>query len=167
VVAPASAPREPLEAQDVQDVQVDRLPPCVLAAHCATALGAERSAELEREWHKLGEPFDAAIVAEAIRVAPPLSVSQFDVAVNADLHSAQVLRGEREDWLTVDPKLLRGDVEYDLGRVLWTRLDEMPTASDIVRRFDTVVAASGIARDRARDWVIFRTVDYWLWGLGY
>jgi streptomycin 6-kinase len=55
--------------------------------------------------------------------------------------------------LTVDPKLLRGDVEYDLGRVLWTRLDEMPTASDIVRQFDTVVAAAGIARDRARDWV--------------
>ena len=56
--------------------------------------------------------------------------------------------------LTVDPKLLRGEVEYDLGCVLWTRLDEMPTDSDIVRQFDTAVAAAGIARDRARDWVI-------------
>ena len=59
--------------------------------------------------------------------------------------------------------MLRGEVEYDLGRVLWTRLHETPTDSDIVRQVDTVVAA-GIARDRARDGVIFRTVDFWLWG---
>jgi streptomycin 6-kinase len=41
----------------------------------------------------------------------------------------------------------------------------MPTASDIVRQFDTVVAAAGIASDRARDGVIFRTVEHWLWSL--
>jgi streptomycin 6-kinase len=141
--------------------------PAPASVTSTATLAAEGSAELEREWHEMNEPFDAAILAEAVRVSPSLSASEFDVAVNGDLHSAQVLRGEREDWLTVDPKLLRGDIEYDLARVLWTRLDEMATASDIVRQFDTVVAASGIDRDRARDWVIFRTVDYWLWGLGY
>jgi streptomycin 6-kinase len=31
--------------------------------------------------------------------------------------------------------------------------------------FDTVVTEAALDRDRARDWVVFRTVDYWLWGL--
>ncbi len=136
-------------------------------APSTATLAASRSGELERDWHQLSRPFDAAILAEALRASSSLSVTTSNAAVNGDLHSGQVLRGEREDWLTVDPRLLRGDIEYDLGRVLWTRLDEMPSAADIVRQFDTVVTAAEIERDRARDWVIFRTADYWLWGLGY
>lgn len=136
-----------------------------LAPSTAT-MAASRSAELEREWRPPERPFDAALVAEAMLASQSLSVTTPDLAVDGDLHSAQVLHGERKDWLTVDPALLRGDVEYDLGRVLWTRLDEMPTAADIIRQFDAVVTAAEVTRDRARDWVIFRTVDYWLWGLG-
>jgi streptomycin 6-kinase len=91
-----------------------------------------------------------------------LSQTTSELAVNADLHSDQVLAGVREAWLTVDPVLYRGDIEFDLAPVLWTRLDEM---TDIVPHFDTVVTEAALDRDRARDWVIFRTVDYWLWGL--
>ena len=76
-----------------------------------------------------------------------------------------MLRGRREPWLCVDPVLLRGDIEYDLARMLWTRIDEMPTDAVIVRLFETVVSEAGLGRARARDWVIFRTVDYWLWGV--
>jgi streptomycin 6-kinase len=64
--------------------------------------------------------------------------------------------------LVVDPVLMRGDIAYDLGRVLWTRADEM---TDVVGCFDIVVRAAGIDRDHGRDWVLFRTVDYWQWGL--
>jgi hypothetical protein len=61
---------------------------------------------------------------------------------------------------------MRGEVAYDLARVLWTRVDEMPDAAAIVEHFDIVVREARLARDRARDWVVFRSVDYWLWGLG-
>jgi streptomycin 6-kinase len=67
--------------------------------------------------------------------------------------------------MRVDPVLLRGDIEYDLARVLWTRIDEMPDAAAIVGHFDAVVREAGLDRERARDWVVFRTADYWLWGL--
>ncbi|HEY3511998.1 MAG TPA: kinase, partial [Kribbella sp.] len=50
-----------------------------------------------------------------------------------------------------------------LGRVLWWDLDKM---DDIVRYFDIAVTEAALDRDRARDWVLWRTVDYWLWGLG-
>ncbi|NIK55076.1 aminoglycoside phosphotransferase family protein [Kribbella shirazensis] len=123
---------------------------------------ARRSAELEPQWSRLGHPFPSAVLREALDVAPALARTSSTFAVNGDFHSDQVLAGTREDWLTVDPVLYRGDIEFDLGRVLWTRLDEM---TDIVRYFDSTVSEAGLDRDRARDWVIWRTVDYWLWGL--
>ncbi|GAB2562883.1 aminoglycoside phosphotransferase family protein [Kribbella endophytica] len=101
----------------------------------------------------------------ALDVAPKLSNSKATAAVNGDLHSAQVLRGQREDWLVVDPVIYRGDIEFDLARVLWTRLDEMADDAEIHHCFDTAVRAANLDRSYARDWVIFRTVDYWLWGL--
>lgn len=128
-------------------------------------IAASRSERLEQEWDHLGRPFAPAVLAEAMHVSRDLKASASNLAVNGDLHSAQVLRSERDGWITVDPLLLRGDIEYDLGRILWTRLDEMRSAAEIVRCFDTVVTEAKIERDRARNWVIFRTVDYWLWGL--
>jgi streptomycin 6-kinase len=129
-------------------------------------LAAARSAGFDEEWRRLGEPFDRAHLDEALRVAPALTRTGSELAVDGDLHSAQVLRGRREPWLAVDPVLLRGDIEYDLGRVLWTRIDEMPDAA-VAAHFDATVRAAGVDRDRARDWVVFRTVDYWLWGLSH
>jgi streptomycin 6-kinase len=129
------------------------------------AIVRDRATEFERDWRGVGQPFDAAFLHEALRVAPSLSKTDSDRAVNGDLHSQQVLRGSREPWLVVDPVLLRGDIEYDLARVLWTRLDEMAGQAEIVQHFDTAVTEAALDRDRARDWVVFRAVDYWLWGL--
>jgi streptomycin 6-kinase len=126
-----------------------------------------RVAELEPDWHRLHHPFDITFITQALDTAGSLSSSPSALSVNGDLHSGQVLRGSREPWLTVDPTLLRGDIESDLARVLWTRLDDMAGAADIVEHFETAVEEAGVDRSRARDWVVFRTVDYWLWGLNY
>jgi streptomycin 6-kinase len=126
---------------------------------------AARTATLQAEWERLGRPFPEHVLQRALAAGSRLSRTESQLAVNADLHSEQVLRGDRERWLTVDPVLMRGDIAYDLGRVLWTRIDDMSDASDIVRHFEAVVSAAGIDRDHGRDWVVYRTVDYWLWGL--
>jgi streptomycin 6-kinase len=132
-----------------------------------TALVAERAAALSRDWIELAGPFDRTLLAAATDAAERLSATDHDAptAVNGDLHSAQMLRGVREPWLVVDPVLLRGDIAYDLARALWTRLDGIADAAGIVACFDIAVRASGVDRDRARDAVVFRTVDYWLWAL--
>jgi streptomycin 6-kinase len=124
-----------------------------------------RLQSLEADWERLGKPFDRAILEAAVEAGQPLATTTENLAVNGDLHGDQVLRGAREPWLAVDPLLLRGDIAYDLARILWTRIDEMPDDAAIRHWFGELVAAASLDRERARAWVIFRTVDYWLWGL--
>ena len=116
---------------------------------------------------RLGRPFARVILDTALAQTNELGQTKSSLAVNGDLHFEQVLPGAREPWLAVDPVLLRGDIEYDLARILWTRLDEIPGDDDVVRHFEVIVEEARLNPDRARSWVIFRTVDYWLWGLGY
>ncbi|GAA3287159.1 aminoglycoside phosphotransferase family protein [Dactylosporangium vinaceum] len=123
-----------------------------------------RVRDVVAEWRRQGEPFDAGWLRAAHRAAPSLRRPAADLAVDADLHSEQVLRGREGEWLAVDPVLLRGDIEYDLARVLWTRLDEMGDA-DVAGHFFAVVDAAGLDERRAWGWVLYRSVDYWLWGL--
>jgi streptomycin 6-kinase len=137
-------------------------------APSTSALVAGRAAELSRDWTALAQPFGRSFLLAAAHAAERLASPPENGdknAVNGDLHAAQVLRGSREPWLVVDPVLLRGDIAYDLARALWTRLDEMADAASIVGCFDIAVRESGVDRDRARDAVVFRTVDYWLWAL--
>jgi streptomycin 6-kinase len=88
-----------------------------------------------------------------------------DTAVHGDLHFGQVLAGARAPWLVVDPVLLRGDTEYDIGRALWSRSDELPGTGAITTAFERFVRAAGVPEERARAWVVLRSMSYLLWGL--
>lgn len=126
-----------------------------------------RLASLEPDWQRLGYPFCRDILHAAREAGEGLVEPLDTLAVNGDLHSEQVLRGERERWLVVDPRLYRGDIDYDLARILWTRLDQMATDREIRHWRDVVIDAAGLEPPRARDWTLFRAIDYWLWGLEY
>ncbi|MFE5307662.1 aminoglycoside phosphotransferase family protein [Isoptericola sp. NPDC056605] len=135
-------------------------------APSTAAIAAGMAESFPREWSALGEPLparqlDAATALAAERAASPTS----SLAVDGDLHHAQVLAGTRAPWLVVDPVLWRGDPEADLARVLWTRLDELPTEAAVVVAFDAFVRAAGVPRERARAWVVLRATSYLLWGL--
>jgi streptomycin 6-kinase len=127
---------------------------------------SQRAPRLRADWERLGKPFDQALLTEALTVAKHLSQSTSDLTANGDFHSEQVLRGAREPWIVVDPLLYRGDRECDLARTLLTRVDEMADGAEIREHFATIVREAELDPGRARDWVVFRAVDYWLWGLG-
>ncbi len=136
-------------------------------APSTTAIARARADDFEETWRRHGEPFGRNVLDLARACAKELSTSTSDLAVDGDLHYEQVLGGSREPWLAVDPVLLRGDIEYDLARLLWSRLDEMRDAAELRGHVATIVAEADLDAERARTWIVFRSVDYWLWGLDH
>lgn len=95
-------------------------------------------------------------------VADPASVGTM---IHGDLHYENVLAGDREPWLVIDPKPTSGDPHYEVAPLLWNRWDELRGRyrEGVRRRFHTVVDAAGLDEDRARDWTVVRMVHNALW----
>ncbi len=87
--------------------------------------------------------------------------------IHGDLHYENVLAGDREEWLVIDPKPMSGDPHYEVAPLLWNRWDEILATGDaraaVRRRFHTVVEAAELSEDRARDWVVLRMIHNALW----
>lgn len=114
---------------------------------------------------ELGHPVPARILAQAMEAGHSLTAVATTHAVNGDLHHDQILAGDRAPWLCVDARLLRGDRGYDLARCLWTRLEEITDDAMINDQLVIIADAADLDHDHARRTALYRTVDYWLWGL--
>jgi streptomycin 6-kinase len=85
--------------------------------------------------------------------------------VHADLHYGNVLTGEREPWLAIDPKPIAGEPEHAVAELLWARADEADGADGVRSLLALLVDSGALDADRARRWAIVRCVNYWLWGV--
>ena len=87
--------------------------------------------------------------------------------VHCDLHYANVLAGDREPWLAIDPKPVSGDPHYEVAPMLWNRWEELAgdVRNGVRRRFQAVVDAAGLDEHRARDWVVVRMLHNAMWRL--
>ncbi|MEO6087631.1 MAG: aminoglycoside phosphotransferase family protein [Umezawaea sp.] len=144
LAVPAPAGLRPLS--EIADVMVDHLLPRQRA---------------------LGDPVPSAWLDAARGVAGELGGQDHGVLIHADLHYGNVLAGEREPWLAVDPRAVRGRPEFSVPELMWTRADDDALDSDAaVRRLLRVLVEAGdLDLHAARGWVVARCIDYWLWGL--
>jgi streptomycin 6-kinase len=80
--------------------------------------------------------------------------------VHGDLHYENVLAGDEEPWVVIDPKPMNGDPHYELAPMLWNRWDDLEgdIRGGVRRRFHALLDSSGLDEDRARDWVVVRMV---------
>jgi streptomycin 6-kinase len=89
--------------------------------------------------------------------------------IHGDLHYANVLAGDREPWLAIDPKPMAGDPHYEVAPMLWNRWEEVVQSGDVRgavrRRFHTIVDAALLDEARARDWVVVRELHNVLWAI--
>ncbi|WP_240641431.1 aminoglycoside phosphotransferase family protein [Nocardioides ferulae] len=88
--------------------------------------------------------------------------------LHTDLHYGNVLAGDREPWLAIDPKPLSGDPHFEVAPMLWNRWPELVAAPRSVRdgvrlRFETLVDVGGLDEERARGWVVVRVLRL-AWG---
>jgi len=91
--------------------------------------------------------------------------------IHCDLHYENVLAGDREPWLVIDPKPMSGDPHYEVAPMLWNRYEELEAdggqslRDGLRRRFHTLVDAAGFDERRARDWVVVRMLHNAMWHL--
>lgn len=125
------------------------------------------AAELPGRWRAAGQPFTGYCLDAAVEVAAALAPRAGGLLANRDMHYHNVLAGQREPWLVIDPKVIRGDAEFGLAPLLWRRLDEAGGPAGLQHRFDTLADEAGLDPQLARNWTLLRAIDYQLWGLNH
>jgi streptomycin 6-kinase len=112
-------------------------------------------------------PLPRRMVEQAISLGRDLAADAITDGrlIHTDLHYGNVLAGDREPWLVIDPKPLSGDPHYEVAPLLWNRFEDLD--GDVRRgvraRFHAAIDAAGLDEDRARDWVVFRMAVNAMW----
>ncbi len=110
-------------------------------------------------------PMPRRMAEQAVSLGRDLVAESPTAVVHGDLHFANVLRGARDgvvQWLAIDPKPSNGDPHSECEPMLRNRFDEYGVVGSvrdgIRRRFHTLVDTAGLDEDRARDWVVVRSI---------
>lgn len=88
-----------------------------------------------------------------------------DRLLHWDLHFDNILAGEREPWLAIDPKPLAGDPGFDLMPALFNQLTDGFDATEVLYRFDLLTEAAALDRQRAAAWTMGRALQNLLWNI--
>lgn len=121
----------------------------------AEALGADAQAV----------PIPRRMVEQTLVLVRELTAQPDRCVIHADLHYGNVLLGSRagaDRWYAIDPKPANGDPAYELEPMLRNRFEEYGQVGSvrdgIRRRFHTLIDTAELDEDRARSWVIVRSV---------
>ncbi len=124
------------------------------------AEAARWARSIPANWARTGEPFERRLVDVAVEALRTLSASQGEhVLLHQDLHSGNVLRAQREQWLVIDPKPLVGEREFSVAPIV-RAFDFGRGRQDVYRRFDQLTSELGLDRERARLWTVAQTVAW-------
>ncbi|MFG1616537.1 aminoglycoside phosphotransferase family protein [Nonomuraea wenchangensis] len=115
----------------------------------------------------LRDPADRRLVRTCASAVAELAGEPGDRLLHWDLHYDNVLAGEREPWLAIDPEPLAGDPGFELLPALDNRWDEVEATGDVaravLRRFDLLTEVLGLDRGRATGWTLGRVLQNALW----
>ncbi|MET8990949.1 aminoglycoside phosphotransferase family protein [Nonomuraea wenchangensis] len=115
----------------------------------------------------LRDPAEQRLVRTCASAVAELMGEPGDRLLHWDLHYDNVLAGEREPWLAIDPEPLAGDPGFELLPALDNRWDEVEATGDVaravLRRFDLLTEVLGLDRDRAIGWTLGRVLQNALW----
>lgn len=115
----------------------------------------------------LADPAEQALARRLADRMAELLPEPGDRLLHWDLHYGNVMAAERRPWLVIDPKPLAGDPAFELMPVLWNRWDDLVATGDVSQairnRFDLMLEATGIDRDRGLAWTAGRILQNILW----
>lgn len=110
---------------------------------------------------------DRRLVRGCAAAVAEVAAEPGDRLLHWDLHYQNVLAGQREPWLAIDPKPLAGDPGFELFPALWNRWDDVTATGDapraVRRRFDLMTEVLGLDRRRAAAWTLARVLQNVAW----
>lgn len=118
---------------------------------------------MSERWQAYGQPFERQVLEQVCEWARELGAASQRLLVDYDLHYVDILAGQREPWLMIDPKPVAGDPEFCPAQLLWTRLEEIEAERGIVYQFQNLVEVAELDAELTRKWTMVRCADYWLW----
>ncbi|MER5424305.1 aminoglycoside phosphotransferase family protein [Streptosporangium roseum] len=126
--------------------------------------------EVPRAVPALRDPAEQRLVHICAAAVAELIGEPGDRLLHWDLHYDNVLAGQREPWLAIDPEPLAGDPGFDLWPALDSRWEEAVVATGdvtraVLRRFDLLTEVLGLDRQRATGWTLGRVLQNALWDI--
>jgi streptomycin 6-kinase len=120
------------------------------------AVDAARWVEtLPGRWERLGRPFERSLLEELVAAFVELPPTQAELVVcHQDFHRGNVLRARREPWLTIDPKPVLAEREFDTVALI------RDGAGDLGWRLDFLSAELCLDRERMRRWALAHTLAW-------
>lgn len=161
-------PLSQLQADAALDVLIELLPRLwkPAAAPPFRSLADEASwwaSHLRQRWEAAGRPFEAGLIDAALDALNSLPQQQGEqVLLHQDLHGENVLKAQREPWLTIDPKPLSGEREFGLAPIVRS-FEFGHGRREVQHRLDRLASELGLDRERSRMWCIAQTVA---WSVG-
>ncbi|MCG5213554.1 aminoglycoside phosphotransferase family protein [Streptosporangium sp. KLBMP 9127] len=118
----------------------------------------------------LRDPAERRLVRTCASAVAELIGEPGDRLLHWDLHYDNILAGQREPWLAIDPEPLAGDPGFDLWPALDSRWEEAVVATGdvtrtVLRRFDQLTEVLGLDRQRATGWTLGRILQNALWDI--
>ncbi|GIH89930.1 aminoglycoside phosphotransferase family protein [Planobispora siamensis] len=117
----------------------------------------------------LRDPDERRLVRTCASAVAELVGEPGDRLLHWDLHYDNILAGEREPWLAIDPEPLAGHPGFELLPALDNRWQEVEATGDVaravLRRFDLLTETLGIDRGPAVGWTLGRVLQNALWDI--
>ncbi|MFE1324486.1 aminoglycoside phosphotransferase family protein [Streptomyces sp. NPDC058735] len=124
--------------------------------------------QLRKDARELSHTLSRHVLDATVATIRELGPAQPETLIDGDLHARNILRADREPWLTVDPKGYAGDPAYDGGTLLKARALTLLEADDlrkaVHRALDIFAEATELDRERVQRWAQFHAVQAAFWG---
>jgi streptomycin 6-kinase len=136
---------------------------------CLADIAAAMLDRVPRAVSMLRDPAEQPLLRICASAVTELISEPGDRLLHWDLHYDNILAGERQPWLAIDPKPLAGDPGFELLPALDNRWNEVVATGNVtravLRRFDLLTDVLGLDRQRAAGWTLGRVLQNALWDI--
>jgi streptomycin 6-kinase len=123
--------------------------------------------EIPAENQRLGRPFDGKTVGAVVATLRELGSDQPDLLLHGDIVFDNILQGDREPWLVIDPLGIVGEPAFDGAKLLSNKWSELTEQTDlraaVRRRLEAFADGAEVDVERARRWAQARGLNDALW----